>query len=33
MKSKKENKVMKKIKWIATRSAFIVAYIVGLNIQ
>lgn len=32
MKSKKENKVMKKIKWIATRSAFIVAYIVGLNI-
>lgn len=32
MNNKKENKVINKIKWIATRSLFIVAYIVFFNI-
>lgn len=32
MKNKKENKVIKRIKWVVTRSLFIVAYIVFLNV-
>ena len=32
MNNKKENKVLNKIKWIATRGIFIVAYIVLLNV-
>ena len=32
MNNKKENKVLNKIKWIATRWIFIVAYIVLLNV-
>ena len=33
MNNKKENKVLNKIKWIATRGIFIVTYIVLLNVQ
>ena len=32
MNNKKENKVINKVKWIVTRSIFIIAYIVFLNI-
>ena len=32
MNNKKENKVLNKIKWIATRGIFIVAYIILLNV-